>query len=640
MLSRRSNLKTNEATVFIQDIYLGEGLKNIPRGTVKKLRLFTYYFSPRNFGGLLGAIGIDGPWDMRRILGTVDVEADGSAMFKVPATLPIAIQPLDKDGKSLALMRSWFTAMPGEKLSCIGCHEHSDVTPPVTLRIASKKTVQNIQPWQGNSKNYSYAHEVQPIIDKYCLGCHDRAQKDNRPVLNGKMYSKKWSSKHSGNIGNRPKNPYRFSNSYVALHRLVRRNGIEGGMHQLPPMEFHADSTELIKMLKKGHHNVKMKPEDLAKISEWIDMNAPFHGYWSDIVQNKQKVKANTARAKDLMKKFGGICNSFDYEDGKNPLPKPTKFVAPEKIKPIKCNKLAKKTLNCSEAKKLQQLYAKENNLPVEKYLNLGNNEKIKMVLIPPGEFIMGSKNGHYDEQPPHIVKITKPFYMSAYEISNAQYALFDSKHDSFSELRHGYQFGVKPYPSNKSEQPVVRISLNKAQKFCKWLSKKYGTKIVIPTEKQWEYACRAGSNDDFYFGNKGVDFSKYANLADKQLKKFAAHPYKEKMTTLKNPTEFDDWVPRNDKFDDKGFVAVKSGSYLPNNWGLYDMHGNVAEWTVSNYHNYDGNNNQNSYCDEKIVRGGSWYDRPKHATSSYRVPFKPYQNVFDVGIRIIEIID
>lgn len=636
----RVNLKTDEATVFIQDIYLGEGLKGLPRGVVKKLRLFTYHFSPRNVGGLLGIYGIDGPWDMRRILGTVDVEKDGSAMFKVPATLPVAIQPLDENGKALALMRSWFTAMPGEKLSCIGCHERSDVTPPVSLRIATKKPVQIIQRWIGGSNNYSYAHEVQPIIDKNCIGCHDGAQKDGRPILNGKMYPNKWSSKHNGSIsGKRPLKPRRFSNSYVALHRLVRRNGIEGGIHQLPAMEFHADSTDLVKMLKKGHYNVKLTHKELAKISEWIDMNAVYHGYWSDILLNAKKTKTNTAKAKDLMDKFSGVSNAFDYESGKKALPKTIKYVAPKKLKAIKNMPINTNSfpLTCTEAKELQYKFAKANNLLVEKYFEIGNNQKIKMVLIPPGEFIMGSANGHYDEQPRHIVKVNKAFYMSANEISNAQYSLFDPEHDSFAEVRHGYQFGVKPYPSNKPKQPVVRVSLNQIQKFCKWLSNKVGKKIAIPTEQQWEYACRAGSDTDFYFGNKDSDFSYYANLADKQLKCFAAQPYKEKMTTLKNPTEFDDWIPRNRKFDDHGFLAVKSGGYLPNAWGLYDMHGNVAEWTVSNYKNYIGNPNILMVNEEKVVRGGSWYDRPKHATSSYRVPFKKYQSVFDVGFRIIE---
>ena len=108
--------ESKDATIFIQDIYTGGGLKDIPRGSVKRLRIGTYDFSPWRQGGLLGTIGMDGPWDIKRIVGEVGIEEDGSAMFKVPANTPLFIQPLDAEGKALQVMRSWFTAMPGEVL--------------------------------------------------------------------------------------------------------------------------------------------------------------------------------------------------------------------------------------------------------------------------------------------------------------------------------------------------------------------------------------------------------------------------------------------------------------------------------------------------------------------------------------------
>mgnify|MGYP000302494229 CR=1 FL=1 len=82
-------------------------------------------------GGLYGSIGMDGPWDMRRILGTAPVAPDGSAVVRIPANTPIAVQPLDDEGKALQLMRSWFVAMPGEVLSCVGCHEDKWTSPAI-----------------------------------------------------------------------------------------------------------------------------------------------------------------------------------------------------------------------------------------------------------------------------------------------------------------------------------------------------------------------------------------------------------------------------------------------------------------------------------------------------------------------------
>ena len=118
-----------DAVVFMPDIYAGDGLKGVPRGTVKALRLFTYHFAYQGMGGLLGVVGVDGPWDIKRVLGTVPVNADGSAKFRVPANTPISLQPLDAEGKAMQLMRSWMTAMPGEAVQCAGCHETQNSAP-------------------------------------------------------------------------------------------------------------------------------------------------------------------------------------------------------------------------------------------------------------------------------------------------------------------------------------------------------------------------------------------------------------------------------------------------------------------------------------------------------------------------------
>ena len=122
------NLESREAIVYLTDIYAGKGLEGVPRGTVKRLRLFEPHYAYPGMGGHIN-IGIDGPWDVHRILGTVPVEADGSASFKVPANTPIAVQPLDASGRAVQIMRSWFTAMPGETVSCVGCHESQNTAP-------------------------------------------------------------------------------------------------------------------------------------------------------------------------------------------------------------------------------------------------------------------------------------------------------------------------------------------------------------------------------------------------------------------------------------------------------------------------------------------------------------------------------
>ena len=124
-----------DAVVYLTDVYMGGGLAGVPRGTVKQLRLFAFDYG---YQGLANHtyIGIEGPWDVHRILGTVQVEPDGSSAFRVPANTPIAVQPLDAEGKALQLMRSWFVAMPGEIISCVGCHERTTDAPPTQQTLA------------------------------------------------------------------------------------------------------------------------------------------------------------------------------------------------------------------------------------------------------------------------------------------------------------------------------------------------------------------------------------------------------------------------------------------------------------------------------------------------------------------------
>ena len=160
------------ATVVMSNVYVGDGLKDVPKGTVKKLRLFSYNFAMRRMGGQADRVGMDGPWDVRVIVGTVPVEEDGSANFTVPARIPIAVQPLDEDGKSLQYMRSWFTAQPGEVLSCVGCHEHPSTAPQPQYAKAVQRPPSEITPWYGPMRGFSFNREVQPVLDKHCVGCH------------------------------------------------------------------------------------------------------------------------------------------------------------------------------------------------------------------------------------------------------------------------------------------------------------------------------------------------------------------------------------------------------------------------------------------------------------------------------------
>jgi formylglycine-generating enzyme required for sulfatase activity len=174
---------------------------------------------------------------------------------------------------------------------------------------------------------------------------------------------------------------------------------------------------------------------------------------------------------------------------------------------------------------------------------------------------------------------------------------------------------------------------------FCRWLSARTGQRFTLPTEAQWEYACRAGAATPFNFGGLDTDFSPHANLADAKLTEFASDPYTVDVP-LKNPTPFDDWIPKDARFNDRALLTVAPGRYQPNAWGLHDMHGNAAEWTRTTYAAYpyradDASNSDKPGC-RKVVRGGSWRDLPKRGTSSFRLSYPSWQRVYNVGFRVV----
>jgi formylglycine-generating enzyme required for sulfatase activity len=621
-------------TVYIADIYEGPGLTGVPKGEVKALRLYTYTYGFEGQGGLYGVIGADGPWDMRRTLGTVPVNADGSALFKVPANVPIALQPLDAEGKAMQVMRSWFTARNGEYLSCVGCHERASFTPQtLTARNLAKPAA--IAPWRGPARNYEFAREVQPVLDAYCVRCHNEPDPppearfgDQRwkPDLRGGALIADW---HTKMAGQGPKNMAgKFSVSYANLHRYVRRPGIESDIHLFVPMEWHADTTELLLLLQKGHHGVRLGDEALDRLITWIDFNAPFHGRWQTVVDSAAATRKEAQRAA-MRARYAGVEENHETIDAP-----PVKLVAcePEKDAPVPPGDTACDGWPFDPASKPAAAAAA---------LDLGDGVKLELVCVPGGAFLMGSTSGYRDEAPVTKVEV-KPFKMGRAEVTNRQYRRFRASHDSRRESRHGYQFGVTGYDVNGDDAPAVRLSWRDAVAFCDWLSKTAGRQVTLPTEAQWEWAARAGTDKPFWYGGPDADFAPYANLADVSLSDFSGNPYEQDAVKAryKNPENlYDNWIPQMTKVNDGGFLSEPSGTWKANPWGLSDLHGNVAEWTRSSYAPYpyrDGDGRNSLTGDGKrVVRGGSWWDRPKHATASFRRAYRPYQPVYNVGFRV-----
>lgn len=634
VIPSKVNLNRDDAVVYLSDVYAGDGLKGVPRGTVKELRLISYHYLFPGMGGPQGVVGMEGPWDIKRIVGTVPVEEDGSAVFRIPANTPIAVQPLDAEGKALQLMRSWFTGMPGEVLSCVGCHESQSSTPTLQYSSASNRAPLEIEPWYGPPRGFNFEREVQPVLDKYCVGCHDGQLSPDRKTafdLRGLEQITDYTSVyHFGG-----KDAGHFSTSYVALHRFVRRPGLESDYHMLMPMEFHADTTQLVQTLAKGHHGVELDDEAWDRLITWIDLNAPYHGTWTEIA-GADRVAPLAKRRRELLKQYANMDSDPESEANVGPRPKiepvVPKSVESNSTEPVDCPGWP---FDASEAVRRQTASG-----PLTKSVKLAEGVAMELLRIPAGEFVMGSADGNSDQQPANRVRIDQSFWMGRLEVTNEQFRRFDPSHDSRVESRFAMQFGVRGFYVNGSDQPVVRVSWDQAMAFCEWLSRETGERFTLPTEAQWEYACRAGTETPFYYGDADTDFAAFANLADTTLSEFVCHPYKKHREPYADPSKYDDWIPKDSRFDDGGFLSEKGGAYQPNAWGLHDMHGNVAEWTRSAFRPYpydagDGRNHLGG-SENRVVRGGSWRDRPSRSGSAFRLGYRPYQGVYNVGFRVV----
>jgi hypothetical protein len=561
----RMDVRRKDADVYINDVYAGEGMRGVPRGTVKSLRIYSFGFAAPGMGGH-NEIGLDGPWDARRVFGTVPVGEDGSVAFVVPANTPLAVQPLDAEGKAVQLMRSWFTAMPGERVSCVGCHERQPNSPPVKLASAFTQPLTRIQPWYGPPRGFSFAHEVQPVLDKYCISCHDGSPKSPpRPDLRG------------GGDG--------FSTAYKNLNRFVFRPGPESDYHVLNAMEYHADNSELVQLLQQGHHGVQLDAQSWDRLITWIDFNVPFFGSWLEKVGPRPVLK----RRQELDIADAGLETDFetipDLEVKLGDAPPSAPAVAA--VPPVTCPGWP----FTAEAVPTQTL-------------DLGDDLKLEMALIPTGELVMDNAR----------VKVERKFWMAKFEVNNRLYARFDPQHDSRYFNPMGKDQGSRGHPMNDPQEPVVRVSWQQAMEFCAWLSAKTGRHFTLPTEAQWEWACRAGHAEPFWFGPLGTDYSKFANLADATLGRFESG---------QSPPG---WRPADASVNDGALATTQVGRYQPNPWRLYNMHGNAAEWTTT----------PADVPGKRIVRGGSFYDRAYRATASCRRAHVEWAGAHDVGFRVL----
>ncbi len=341
---------------------------------------------------------------------------------------------------------------------------------------------------------------------------------------------------------------------------------------------------------------------------------------------NKASGEQDPNKAVDLYREVSAIYSKLLPPDGST----------------AKAQARAEQHKKAEEVEKAQKTSVVDPSIPVQE-VDMGEGVKLPLVHVPSGEFAMGSPAGEpmrqEDEGPQHRVVITRGFWMGRFEVTAAQFTCFTQQtgYRTTAEFAGGAwnitealkQVWKKGLNWHKSEYnkmpsaPVVLISWDDTQAFCRWLSEATGRAFRLPTEAEWEYACRGGTTTAFQWGDTVEGGDGWLNGADEKLR--SKHPQ---------------W--RAFPFSDGSLYAATGGSYRGNVWGLHDMHGNVWEWCQDWYNpTYYSSSPEadpsNTQMDRfHVVRGGSWLCYPGFCRSSVRRKYAPEYTTCDLGFRVV----
>ncbi|MBN2448895.1 MAG: PD40 domain-containing protein [Lentisphaeria bacterium] len=254
----------------VQDVYEGTHMAGVRRGEACSLRVVE---SPEKrfwTGPAWGGQGVHRPamnwhsFENKRILGTVPVAADGSVCVRVPADRFVYFQLLDAKGMMIQSMRSGTIVRAGEVTGCVGCHEPRQAAPPPPRTAGMLEALRappgELSGWLGSTRIFSYLDEVQPVLERHCVRCHDFGGRGSGKVLLS---------------GDRSET---FNVSYNELWRRRLITAVGGGPAAIQPARsWGSSASRVVRVLLSGHNGVRLSEEDFLRLVTWIDLNAPYY---------------------------------------------------------------------------------------------------------------------------------------------------------------------------------------------------------------------------------------------------------------------------------------------------------------------------------------------------------------------------
>lgn len=278
LLPTMRNFKDKTGQFYVENVYEGTHMAGVEKGTAKWLRVVE---SPEKrtwtiqgwFGQGEQAPGMNWhSFENKQILGEVPIEEDGSASFIVPAGKHVFFQVLDKDKKMIQSMRSGVSLMPGEVNGCVGCHEDRlSIPAPMPKRpLALNKKPVKLNPWMNKEPfKFSFMEQVQPILDKHCVKCHDFDIHDRKKLVLAKDM-----------------NPF-FNASYVNLYVNKIVNLVGGGPADIQQAySWGSHASKLTKIIDNGHKGVKLSPKEKEIMYTWMDLNGVYYPVYESAFDN------------------------------------------------------------------------------------------------------------------------------------------------------------------------------------------------------------------------------------------------------------------------------------------------------------------------------------------------------------------